>query len=279
MSSSTESPNPKKNNLTANQTEIFNKFKDKVFQEIKFNTDRQREYCQNDSLLCRYLRARDWDITKSFKLLKDTLDWRESFKPYLLHPFDNAIQHEGETGKTFWMGKDKFGRPVGYMRPRCENTTNYREQLQLLVYTLESMIRSMDSGVEQMMWIMDFNGYSRKNAPPFSVAKETLNILSNHYPETLGNAILLDAPWLFNVFFKTISPFINPVTRSKVIFNSDKNKREFFKQFFDDMSMLPKEYGGDLDFEYDPDQYWRQEQEIWRKHYGDWIPKEDQEKN
>lgn len=46
-----------------------------------------------------------------------------------------------------------------------------------------------------------------------------LNILQNHYPERLGLALILNVPWLVDMFFKLIKPFIDPVTRDKMWFN------------------------------------------------------------
>ena len=64
-----------------------------------------------DACLCRYLRARKWDVAKSMKMLKKSLEWRAHFKPEDLTWDD--VKHEGETGKQFCAGKDRKGRTVG----------------------------------------------------------------------------------------------------------------------------------------------------------------------
>lgn len=61
------------------------------------------------------------------------------------------------------------------------------------------------------------------------------------------NAILV--PWYISTFFKVISPFIDPVTKEKMIFNQDLRKHV-------PPAQLDKEYGGDADFEYDHKVYW-----------------------
>lgn len=80
-----------------------------------------------------------------------------------------------------------MGRPVIYMRPRLENTTNYDNQIRLLVYTLEKANSIIDQRTDlnehQMVWIIDFKGYSAKNAPPMSVSRKTLDVLSSHNVE------------------------------------------------------------------------------------------------
>ena len=51
------------------------------------------------------------------------------------------------------------------------------------------------------------------------------------------------------MFFKVISPFIDPVTREKMIFNDDLRKHI-------PPTQLDSEYGGDVEFKYDHDVYW-----------------------
>ena len=53
-----------------------------------------------------------------------------------------------------------------------------------------------------MTWLIDFEGYSYRNAPPISIAMKTLNILQNHYPERLGLAVCYHPPRLFQLTWK-----------------------------------------------------------------------------
>lgn len=70
-----------------------------------------------------------------------------------------------------------------------------------LVYFLENAILNLPEGQEQMIWLIDFKGWSMKKSSPVSVARETANILQNHYPERLNVAILYNPPRLFEAFW------------------------------------------------------------------------------
>ena len=64
-----------------------------------------------------------------------------------------------------------------------QNTTSLDNQMRHLVYLLENAILNLPEGQEQMSWLIDFTGWSITNNVPIKSARETINILQNHYPE------------------------------------------------------------------------------------------------
>jgi len=50
----------------------------------------------------------------------------------------------------------------------------------------------------------------------FPFRLQVLNILQQHYVETLGRALIVNLPRLLSFFYRGISPFLDPVTRDKV---------------------------------------------------------------
>lgn len=50
-------------------------------------TDPERKAFCTDAEIIRYLKARDFDVSKSEQLLRDTLEWRfNTYKPHLIDP-------------------------------------------------------------------------------------------------------------------------------------------------------------------------------------------------
>ena len=83
-----------------------------------------------------------------------------------------------------------------------QNTTALDNQMRHLVYLIENAILNLPEGQEQMSWLIDFTGWSITNNVPIKSARDTINILQNHYPERLGIAFLYYRPRIFEAFWK-----------------------------------------------------------------------------
>ncbi|KAJ2306650.1 hypothetical protein IWW51_004189, partial [Coemansia sp. RSA 2702] len=98
------------------------------------------------------------------------------------------------------------------------NTKEADNQIRWVVYTLELCIRHMRPGVEKVTLAIDTTNWGFSNSVSIGTAKKFLDILSNHYPERLGRAVVFVPPKLFVAFYSLVSPFIDPVTKAKVAF-------------------------------------------------------------
>lgn len=215
------------------------------------------QYC-TDACLKRYLEARNWNVEKAKKMLEETLRWRSTYKPEEIRWHEVAI--EGETGKVFRANfHDRHGRTVLILRPGMQNTTSMDNQIRHLVYLLENAILNLPEGQEQMAWLIDFTGWSITNNVPIKSARDTVNILQNHYPERLGVAFLYSPPRIFEAFWKVVKYFLDPKTFQKVKFVYPKNKDsvELMRSYFD-VDNLPTEFGGKATLQYDHEDFSRQ---------------------
>ncbi|XP_074570837.1 uncharacterized protein LOC141827481 [Curcuma longa] len=211
---------------------------------------RSLKYC-SDACLRRYLAARNWDVDKSKKMLEETLEWRSSYKPEEIRW--REVAQEGETGKVYRADfHDREGRTVIVMRPAKQNTSSHENQLRHLVYLLENAVINLPEKQEQMMWLIDFTGWSLSNSVPIKTARETAHILQNHYPERLAFAFMYNPPRVFEAFWKVVKYFMDPKTSQKVKFVYPKNQEsmEVMSDFFD-LDVLSVEFGGRNKVEYE----------------------------
>mmetsp|Transcript_30503 Transcript_30503/g.58733 ORF Transcript_30503/g.58733 Transcript_30503/m.58733 type:complete len:286 (-) Transcript_30503:241-1098(-) len=223
-----------------------------------------------DACICRYLRARKWNVKQAEKMLRASLEWRLDFKPEQIKWSD--VQEEALTGKMYVSERfDRQGRPIVYMKPAKENTKSHEGQIKYLVYTLETALRMSaksfadvdqprgscdDVAPEQLCIVIDYANWSLSKAPPMKTSAETVTILQNHYPERLGKAILINAPTMFSVFWAMVSPFVDNDTKSKMLFASSSRKRR--KQELSehiDLCHLEHEVGGDWQYDFSHQAY------------------------
>ncbi|KAF3517971.1 hypothetical protein DY000_02063939 [Brassica cretica] len=214
-------------------------------------------YC-SDPCLKRYLEARNWNVGKAKKMLEETLKWRSTFKPEEIRW--DEVSGEGETGKVYKAGfHDRSGRTVLILRPGLQNTKSLENQMKHLVYLIENAIMNLPEDQEQMSWLIDFTDWSLSTSVPIKSARETINILQNHYPERLAVAFLYNPPRLFEAFWKIVKYFIDAKTFIKVKFVYPKNPEsvELMSSFFDEEN-LPTEFGGKALLQYNHEEFSKQ---------------------
>ncbi|KAF2666968.1 CRAL/TRIO domain-containing protein [Microthyrium microscopicum] len=208
--------------------------------------DGDRLFLTRDCLL-RYLRATKWDVPSSAKRLLATLTWR---REYGLVGFTHSyISPENETGKQVLLGFDNEGRPCLYLNPSRQNTERSEKQLHHLFYMVERVVDLMVPGQETLALLVNFMDTRKGQGASVAQARTVMSVLQNHYPERLGRALITDLPWYISAFFKMISPFIDPHTRTKLKFNEPMTNYVPAEQ-------LLTPFGGKLEFEYKHDVYW-----------------------
>eukprot|EP00467_Chlorarachnion_reptans_P002587 CAMPEP_0114509456 /NCGR_PEP_ID=MMETSP0109-20121206/13222_1 /TAXON_ID=29199 /ORGANISM="Chlorarachnion reptans, Strain CCCM449" /LENGTH=305 /DNA_ID=CAMNT_0001688615 /DNA_START=37 /DNA_END=951 /DNA_ORIENTATION=- len=183
------------------------------FREGKFITD---------SCLQRYLTANNGDVKKALAQLKETVDWRKTYKPWDPCPkcLKNPLAHNLRV-----VGFDSKGRAVIYT---CFSQANDRwdadVNLKHLSWVLEQAVPLMEKrGATKWCWMSDFHGFSTSDCAPKSMM--LVKSMLAHYPERLYKAILMDAPWIFNGLWSLVSPLLDQRTKEKVLFcKADKVK-------------------------------------------------------
>ncbi|TYG63663.1 hypothetical protein ES288_D06G048400v1 [Gossypium darwinii] len=210
-------------------------------------------YC-SDAAIARYLRARNWNVKKATKMLKETLKWRAEYKPEEIRW--EEVAHEAETGKIYRSNYiDKHGRTVLVMRPSCQNSKSTKGQIRYLVYCMENAILNLPADQEQMVWLIDFNGFNLSHIS-LKVTRETAHVLQEHYPERLGVAILYNPPKFFEPFWTVAKPFLEPKTQKKVkfVYTDDPNTKKIMEDLFE-MEKLESAFGGNDDSGFDINKY------------------------
>ncbi|CAF3664066.1 unnamed protein product [Rotaria sordida] len=205
-----------------------------------------------DAVLLRWLRARKWNVSHALEQLIDTLKWRFQWGvKQLVAEGESALCYEEIlTGKTSYIGYDRVGRPITYVaaKDHIKGQFPLESTGKLAVLSMEIGRKLLHNPVESVTVIFDMAGFSLKNMD-YQHTQFLLNLLQNYYPESLGLALIVNAPWLFNSCWHIIKAWLDPVVESKIHFIN--NLDDLTK--FIDLSNIPKRLNGNNpDFKYIP---------------------------
>lgn len=177
----------------------------------------------SESCLCRYLRARDWDVDAARTMLWETVQWRRA---YGMYTYDvEGLRGELDLARPKMYvsdARDAAGRAVVINRKSKAPVRSHELGIRLVAYMMDKAARTAEAaGMEKWVWILDLAEYTRANSPPLSVSIGTLRMMQSHFPERLHRCFMVDAPWVFSLLWKALRGFADPVTREKIAFISN----------------------------------------------------------
>lgn len=195
-----------------------------------------------DTMMLRFLRARKWDLPAAFAMLIECCQWRLTYGTHELCCEGESRLSAGlmASGKAFIWEEDRSGRITCYVRARLHDkgAQSLEESADYLVYWMETG-RSLRRYDEQMVTlVLDLEGAGLSSLDT-AFASFMLKCLEAYYPEVLGQALLVNAPWIFWGFWRLFSPLLDPVVAAKLKFI----KRDELIEYID-RDRLPVEFGG-----------------------------------
>lgn len=224
-----------------------------------------------DALALRFLRARKWEVDKGIIMMFSAMDWRTSKSKV-----DSDIMYNGEAGgardekssdpntkvlghdfmrqlrmgKGFLHGTDKEGRPISYVRARLHKPFDGKNESleRFIVYNIETGRMVLNPPIETACLVFDLSGFTLANLDYVPI-KYIIQSFEANYPESLGNILVHNAPWVFKSVWKIIHGWLDPVVASKVHFTNGRDGTDGITNFIAPDRLI-KELGGDLDWEY-----------------------------
>ncbi|CAF3438627.1 unnamed protein product [Rotaria sp. Silwood1] len=207
-------------------------------------------YDNPDVLLLRWLRSRKWNVKAAVNQIIETLKWRHDWGVQeLVANGERAIsQEEIATGKTYFMGHDRVGRPVCCIHPKEHIKGQFPHEYseKLSVFCVETYRKLLQPPMESVTVVFDMAGCEAKNMDLHQI-KFLITLLDNYYPDSLGQILILNFPWILGKSWTIIKGWLNPTVQKKVRFiQSEEELNELI-----DLSVLPKRlYGAQPDFKY-----------------------------
>ncbi|UJR07949.1 hypothetical protein I4U23_012228 [Adineta vaga] len=180
-----------------------------------------------DVILLRWLRARKWQVSSAVEMMMDTLNWRHDWgvRKLMNRGEDELNIEEWSSGKFYHMGKDKIGRPVSYVHAEGHIRGEYPIEAteKCLILFMELGRDFAEYPVEDGTIILDMGNVGLKNLD-YQYIKFMINATQNYYPECLGLALIVNAPWTFSTVWNVIRRWLDPVVESKIRFVKNINE-------------------------------------------------------
>jgi len=141
-----------------------------------------------------------------------------------------AIESDVSAGRLAVCGEDFSGRAIHIVLCRNKITDNPDALLRGHIYAIERCLAATESKtngkIEKSIVAYDFSGMSRSHIIPLKTFRKIGAALQNYYPERLHCTYLIDVPVFIRSLWKVFSPFIDPVTRKKIVFINGKDEKE-----------------------------------------------------
>lgn len=112
-----------------------------------------------------------------------------------------------------------------------------------MIYVVERSIAATEirsrGKQEKMTALLDMGKYDSSNSIPTNVYRGHGRILQRYYPERLATFYMFDPPFWLRLMFGLIAPFLDPVTRKKIVLISGSAKHEILDNLVDTEKCLP----------------------------------------
>lgn len=260
--------------LNQSQYEALHKFKEILLKEKIL----ENFSYYDDIYILRFLRARKFDLDKSFLMISNFFKWRanEKVDEAESYPYDEIYEVKQLYPHSYHK-TDKlvntFHKPVNQGRPIYieklgdikikelfkitseERMMRYyiREYERCMKYRFPACSRASGKLIEQGFTILDLTGVSMSimsgSVFKFIIlqqVKDFIKIASsigqNYYPEMLGKMFMINTSTMFSFLWAIVKNFIDEKTRNKItVLKSDYHKQLLE---FVDKDNLPTFFGG-----------------------------------
>ncbi|XP_062207624.1 patellin-3-like [Phragmites australis] len=211
---------------------------------------------RTDTVLLKFLRAREFKVKEAMAMLKSAVLWRKRFGIDALLDADLGLPELENV--VFYRGADREDHPVCYnvygefqdkeLYEKAFGDEEKRDRflkwrIQLLERGILSKLDFASRGICSMVQVTDL-----KNSPPMLgkhrvVTRQAVALLQDNYPEFIAKKVFINVPWWYLAANKMMSPFLTQRTKSKFVFASPAKSAETLFRYIAP-EQIPVQFGG-----------------------------------
>uniref|UniRef100_A0AAY4AQM1 CRAL-TRIO domain-containing protein n=2 Tax=Denticeps clupeoides TaxID=299321 RepID=A0AAY4AQM1_9TELE len=201
----------------------------------------------SDGALIKFLRARDFDVELSLKLMVNYHRWRSECPEISanLHPSSvlGLLQNHYH---GVLRSRDQAGSRVLFYRIGQWNPKEFTayEVFRVSLITSELIVQETETQRHGLKAIFDLQGWCFSHALQInpSLAKKISSVLTDSFPLKVRGIHLINEPLLFRPVFAMIRPFLPDKIKQRVYMHGSSYMQSLREVF--PAAILPPEYGG-----------------------------------
>uniref|UniRef100_A0A6M2CRY3 Putative phosphatidylinositol transfer protein sec14 fat body overexpressed n=1 Tax=Rhipicephalus microplus TaxID=6941 RepID=A0A6M2CRY3_RHIMP len=220
-----------------------------------------RRATDTDAFLLRWLRARDFDVTKAEKIYRQHLEWRkENGVDDMLHSYE-APEIVKENFPGILLESSKDGRPV-WLAPFgldvhaflvAATPAAVRRHLAYLMelseHAKKDSSKKLGKEIHSHYFVADLDNLGLRQIYSWQVLKAagyTLRIMEDQYPESIEKFIVINTPSFFPLLWKFLRTIMTQRTADKFeVYGKDDGWKERLRDLMD-ADIFPVHYGGNM---------------------------------
>ncbi|EEF31957.1 phosphatidylinositol/phosphatidylcholine transfer protein SFH9 isoform X2 [Ricinus communis] len=228
----------------------FRELMDQVEESLQKTYQNVHQGCQTETLV-RFLKAREWNVTKAHKMLVDCLHWRIQneidnilTKPIIPTDLYRAVRDSQLIGMSGYSreGLPVFAIGVGLSTFDKASVHYYvQSHIQINEYRdrviLPSASKKHGRSITTCVKVLDMTGLKLSALSQIKLLTIISTIDDLNYPEKTKTYYIVNAPYIFSACWKVVKPLLQERTRKKVQVLSGNGRDELLKIM--DFASLP----------------------------------------
>ena len=212
--------------------------------------DKTLYFPTDEDFLLIFLRPCKFYAKSAYELMKRSAQYKEKHAALLgnLMPLDEKVALVDHNVVNVLKGRDHKGRRILVVNcgKTWDPTAVTADQILRLFYLIHQLaMREPLTQIYGTVVIMDFDGLSMKQVrgltPSFSMKR--LSFIQEAMPLRLKEVHYVKQPFLFNMVWQMLKPFVKEKLKKRMFFHGDKMSS---LHVYIPASHLPKNYGGNL---------------------------------